>query len=110
MLILAIAAILTCILEAPIVYLFLSRNKCQDILLNIVLINVITNVTLNMVLSILRFYQVPTTLFTLIAEGVIPIIEAWMYKYCYRHIPIGKLLFLCYIANLFSYWTGLLLF
>ncbi len=110
MLILAIAAILTCILEAPIVYLFLSRNKCQDILLNIVLINVITNVTLNMVLSILRFHQVPTTLFTLIAEWIIPIIEAWMYKYCYKHIPIGKLLLLCYIANLFSYLTGLLLF
>lgn len=110
MLILAIAAILTCILEAPIVYLFLSRNKCQDILLNIVLINVITNVTLNMVLSILRFYQAPTTAFTFIAEGIIPIVEAWMYKYCYRHIPIGKLLLLCYIANLFSYLTGLLIF
>lgn len=110
MLILAIAAILTCILEAPIVYLFLSRNKCQNILLNIILINVITNVTLNMVLSILRFYQVPTTLFTLIAEGIIPIIEAWMYKYCYKPIPVGKLLILCYMANLFSYLTGLLLF
>ena len=110
MLILAVAAILTCILEAPIVYLFLSRNKCQNILLNIVLINVITNVTLNMVLSILRFYQAPTTAFTFIAEGIIPIIEAWMYKYCYKHIPVGKLLILCCIANLFSYLTGLFIF
>ena len=108
--ILAVAAFLTCLLETPIVWGFLRNDKCKDLILNCVLINLITNLTLNSSTYLLVYAGIQTTVFVWIAELIIPVIEAYMYRYCYSNISIKKLLLMAYIANAVSYITGLIIF
>lgn len=104
MILLIAAAVLTCIIEAPIVYFYLPKQIRANLILNIVLINLITNLTLNT--CSLIFYSWG---FVIVAELIIPIIEAYMYRYCYPQINIKKLLFICYLANAASFGFGLCL-
>ena len=89
---LIIAATLTCLIESPIVYLYLHKQAKKDLILNIILINLITNLILNVTNMLIS-----SVIFVLIAEAVIPVIEAYMYRYCYPSINIKKLLFICYL-------------
>ena len=108
--ILAVTAFLTCLLETPIVWGFLRKDKCKDLMLNCVLINLITNLTLNSTVYLLVYAGIRPEVFILIAELIIPVIEAYMYRYCYSHISIKKFLLMAYIANAVSFFIGLLRF
>lgn len=101
---LLIAAGLTCIIETLIISIIFKKEKLQNLILNIVLINLITNLTLNILNIII---QSPN--FVIGAEIIIPAIEAVMYQYCYPKIKISKWLTICYIANAVSFGIGLLL-
>ncbi len=99
-----LAAVLTCATEAPVVYLSLKKDRPKDLISNIILINLITNLSLNLLNFIIR-----SVIFVLAAELLIPIIEAFMYRYCYPKIPMAKLLIVTYIANAVSLGLGFLL-
>ena len=101
---LILAAVLTCVIELPIIYCSFKKEQCPKLVSNIILINLITNLTLN----ILNIF-IGSISFVIGAELLIPAIEAVMYQYCYHNIKIGKLLIVCYIANAISFGLGLLI-
>ena len=101
---LTIAATLTCIIELPIIYFCFRKERLSNLISNIVLINLITNLTLN-VANIL----IQSNMFVYSAEIIIPAIEAAMYQYCYHKISITKWLIVCYMANAISFGLGLLI-
>ena len=99
------AAILTCIAEAPIIYLALRKNKPKKLFLCIILINLTTNLSLNIANLFFQSFA-----FIILAELVIPIMEAYMYRLFYPKISAANLLSITYIANAFSLGIGFLIF
>lgn len=96
--------ILTVLLELPVVYAFLRKYKPERFVGNVILINMITNIALNLV----RLVFFPeSVIFTLVGEIVVVLIEAEMFAFAWREkIPLGRLLLTSFVANLFSVAVG----
>lgn len=102
-LIIAMAA--TVILEVPVVFAGFKRYRPKNIIVNAVLVNLITNMTLNL----LRNFGIATsTLGLLVAETVVIIVEIGMYYYCTREakVPMKRILLTTVAANAFSFSAG----
>lgn len=108
-----IAAGLTCFIETILISLIMKQEKLQNLKLNTILINLITNLTLNLSLVILSWLQVtPFCIngFTIIAEFIIPIAEYFMFSYCYPQIKKKKLFLTSLILNVITFIIGLIIF
>lgn len=97
-------ASLTFLLELPITFIFLNPKKYKNVIKNCLLINFITNLSLNL---ILLFYR--TNIIIYILEIIIIIIEYLMWKSKYKNIN-KKLLNMTIFSNIFSYLIGLIVF
>lgn len=104
-----IAAILTCCIETSIMLIFLNKEQLKYLTLNVILINLITNLTLNLLILLFVACNIYHVWFVIIAELIIPIIEYFMFRYYYSQINQKKLFLLCWIANIASVTIGLLL-
>ena len=101
---LIIRIILTILLEIGIALLFKIKKKNQ--LLYITIINVITQIGLNVALNIINFYkgQWAFTFYYVLLEFLIILIESIFYK---KILQNGKAFLYALIANLFSFGLGL---
>ena len=104
-----LAAVLACIIETIIVLAVLKQDQLKNLLLNIVLINLITNLTLNLSIMLLTLLGVNATIFVIIAELAIPIVEFFMFKYCYPKLNKRKLFLTCCLANVVSFSISFLI-
>ena len=103
-----IALVITLVLEAPVIWLRLGKDAKdkKKFMLNFVLINAITNITLNTCV-LLGFMLGPILYIGIIAaELVIPLIEAKMYQYTTKEFTWKELVVACYIANAVSFFIG----
>ena len=108
-----VAAILTCFIETLIITRLLKQYKLKSLISNTIIINLITNLTLNITTICLIFLDVNFEIrnyFIVIAELTIPIVEYFMFRYCYPQISKIKLLTTSGIANILSFSIGLLIF
>lgn len=92
-------ALLTFILELLITLLFLYPTKYNNVIINCLLINFITNLSINLILC---FYR--TELFIYILEVFVILIEFLLWSNCYKNKK--KILIMCIFANVFSYSVG----
>ncbi len=109
MLWLCLTVILTLILEFPIIWISFGRRTKNKMRLfgNFVLINAITNLCLNAGIVFDTYYSVGFgSSGILIAELIIPAIEAVMFRYATKEISWKRLLITCYIANAVSFLVG----
>ncbi len=103
-----VAVVLTILIESLIIipaFYKYSVSKRQ-LILNVILINAITNITLNSVLYMsgsLWWYSV------IAGELVIPAIEGLMYKAGALRLGTKRVIGICYIANIVSFFMGILL-
>ncbi len=108
-----IAAGLTCFIETVIVSIIMKQEKLQNLKLNTILINLITNLTLNISLIVLSLVGLKTEFingFTIAAELIIPIVEYFMFLYCYPQLNKKKLFFTSLMANAITFAVGLIFF
>lgn len=100
------AVLLTCLIETPLICQLFSKYKLKSLIFNTILINCITNLTLN--LFVIAFHNITwICIFICIAELLIPIIEWQMFLYCYNELPLKKVLFISYFVNACSFIIGL---
>lgn len=106
------ALVLTLLLEAPIIWLGLGVHMPAEekgkLIVNFLLINAITNITLNTCILALGFFLSGPIGWgmVLLAELIIPVIEAWMYSYTTKEFSMKRLLVVCYLANAVSFLLG----
>ena len=108
-----IAAGLTCFIETILASLIMKREKLHHLKLNTILINAITNLTLNISIVILSILQATNGIingFTICAELMIPVVEYFMFQYCYPNLNKKKLLITSVILNATTFILGLMLF
>ncbi len=106
---LLIATLITLVLEAPVIWFCLGRyaENTKKLMGNFILINGITNLTLNTAIFMLGLLYVDwIEQFVIIAELVIPIIEAGMFYFTTKEFSLKKLIVICYIANAISFLLG----
>lgn len=96
------------ILMESIIILPCFRSHCESfgkLTINFVLINCITNLSLNIIVHIFGIGH-----YILILELLIPIIEAYMFRYA-GVTRSGKAIFAtCFAANLLSFIVGIFIF
>lgn len=80
-------------------------DNLGKLVLNFLLINCITNLSLNTLVLIFGIHY-----FTLGLELIIPIIEAYMFKYAGVTQNRKSILITCFIANLLSFIIGIFVF
>ena len=98
------AVVLTVVLELPVIRL---SKACKNNIY-IITVNVLTNVTLNLMLAMIgAFIPGIRTAFLVICEGLlIPISESMLYIVYDGNINKKKVFLFTYIANVFSYFAG----
>lgn len=106
------ALVLTLLLEAPVIWLGLGMHMHAEdkgkLVVNFLLINGITNITLNTCILAFGFFLSGPIGWgiVLLAELIIPIIEAKMYHYTTKEFSMKRLLVVCYLANVVSFLLG----
>lgn len=106
------ALFLTLLLEAPVIWLGLGihthAKERGKLVVNFLLINSITNIILNTcILAFGFFFGGPIGWgIVLLAELIIPLIEAKMYHYTTKEFSVKRLLVVCYLANAVSFLLG----
>lgn len=100
--ILMVACVLTVIIEVISAKLLFRINFYAD-LFYIVLINIFTNISLNLILFIFNLYS-----YVLIFEVIVVLLEAILYKFYWRDKSFLSLLLLSLILNFNSYMFGFL--
>lgn len=106
------ALFFTIIIELPIVYLFIGKkNRDRYLFWTIILINVVTNLTMNGIISVAEIlsYSSLYDLFILLMEIIVIIAEALMYKRIYK-LKVSRCILISIIANVASYFIGGFLF
>lgn len=106
---LAVALFLTIILEFPVIWFGMMRfaENQKKIFGNFLLINGITNLTLNVgILLILMIHGRSFWVETYIVELIIPMMEAIMFAFTTKEFSWKRLLITCYIANAVSFLLG----
>lgn len=104
-----IVAVLTIILEVPFVYFTLGKmvGDKKKLVVNSVLINIITNVSLSMCSIIANMMRASIEILILIPlEMLIVIIEACMYRYATKEVTLKIAMVISFFANLFSCVVG----
>lgn len=102
-----LALIVTLIIESLIIFPCF-RSHCDNLrklAINFLLINAITNLSLNILVGI---FGVST--FALLLELIIPLVEARMFRYAGVTGKRRFIVIICYIANLLSFAIGYYLF
>lgn len=102
--ILVIACILTVIIEV-ISAKFLFKINLYDDLVYIALINIFTNISLNLTLYIFNLY-----FYVLVLEVIVVLLETILYKFYWKDRPVVNLLLFSLILNINSYVFGVLFF
>jgi len=104
---LIVAFLATVILEIPVIYAAFRRYRPRNIILNSILINGVTNLTLNLFRFVGLVYS---TAILLCAEAIIVLVEIGMFYYCTRdvEIPMKRIILACLASNAFSFSVGFL--
>jgi hypothetical protein len=103
-----VALALTVVLEGGVAFLFGLRER--RLLLAVVMINVLTNITLNYLLLVLGYLRIPAPIALIVAlEAGVVLVEWRLMVYAFR-MPAGRLLLLSVAANALSFSAGLLPF
>ncbi len=98
-------ALLTVLIEVPLTAYFLKK---KDIRMNAALINLITNLTMNLFLGL--FLKQRGWGILLGCETIVVLAEAVMYRYAYPEEAFGKLLKISLLTNVISFVAGEILF
>lgn len=102
--------ILTILIELTLLYI-VFKDKYKKFFLNIILINAITNLTLNCIyFALILLEQKNINIFIIFFEILIPLIECCMFKFCYNDIDIKKNLLIFYIVNIISFTVGIFIY
>ncbi len=103
-----IALMGTFLLEAPVVGYGLVRNVSdkRKLWMNFAIINAITNITINTFVMLGNWAGIWLAPGIIIAELVIPLVEAKMYQYTTDELSWKRLVVTCYIANAISFLLG----
>ena len=109
-----ISALLTCILELPVVVL-MTKNEYKKKYSSIVscLVNIITNILLNGIcipLILIKFQNNKAKYDVLVLEIIIVLIEFLIYMKVFKRLSRTKLFFMSLIANSISFLIGLVIF
>lgn len=100
------ALLLTILIEAVVILPLFRKysDSFKRLCINFILINAITNLTLNLCIFCFSL----NTVVIVMMELMIPLIEAFMYKV--GHVEAGekRLIGVCYLANAISFTLGLL--
>ena len=98
----------TLVLEAPVIWFGLAKHASNKMrfMVNFVLINAITNITLNTCIMCSFMLGPIVYIGIILAELMIPLIEAKMYQYTTKEFSWKKLVIVCYIANAVSFLLG----
>lgn len=101
---LLLSLVMTLIVEIPLIKTLLNK---KNIIINALLINIITNIVLNLLSLNLYGLFGFTIYFSLVIffETIIPYIEYLMYKFCYEDIDYITLEYI-YLINLASFVLG----
>ncbi len=103
-----LALLLTVTIEVGIAYLLGFRKK--EYLLAFVMINVITNLSLNYLILVLSYLNIEVTFgLILLLETLVVIVEWQLLVYIFRE-PKGRFLITSILANAASFSIGLLIF
>lgn len=102
-----IALITTIIIESFIILpCFRSHyDNFRKLVINFILINCITNLSLNILVLIFNI-----NLFTLALELIIPVAEAYMFEYAGVNRRRSTIVTICFIANILSFIIGIFIF
>ena len=109
------AVILTIGIESLVltpIFLPYASNR-RKLILNVILINVITNITLNLILVVVDFRILETKMLhrmrwflILLGELLIPLLEAFLYEQGDLQIGRKRVIETCYLANALSFGVG----
>ena len=104
-------AFVTNLIEMPVIFVVFKRysDNHKRLVINIILINIITNMSLNSILVTGFLENTPRYIFVAVMELLIPLWEALMYYKTLNGIGKAKLIVTCYIANILSFLPSLLL-
>lgn len=78
------------------------------LLSNYILINIMTNVGLTFTYILTHLFNQINPFHLLILEVVIIVIEAFLYRYCYKELPLMKAILTSALANILSAVLGTL--
>lgn len=102
--ILVVACILTVIIEVISAKLLFKINLYDD-LVYIALVNIFTNISLNLILYIFNLYS-----YVLVLEVIVILLETILYKFYWKDRSVVNLLLFSLILNINSYVFGVLFF
>lgn len=102
--ILVIACILTVIIEVILARLLFRINLYDD-LVYISLVNIFTNISLNLIIYIFSLYS-----YLLVLEIIVVLVETILYKFYWKDKQVVNLLLFSLILNISSYGFGALFF
>lgn len=102
--------ILTICIEYTIINSTFSKiiESKTKLLSNYILINIMTNVGLTFTYILTHLFGQINPLDLLILEIIIILIEAFLYRYCYKEIPLMKAILTSALANILSAVLGTL--
>lgn len=100
------ALLLTILIEAVVILPLFRKysDSFKGLCINFILVNAITNLTLNL---IILFFSLNVVMI-LVMELLIPLIEAFMYKVGHVKATWKRLTVVCYLSNVLSFTLGLL--
>ena len=106
------AVILTIGIESLILipkFLPYSPSK-KKLIINVVLINVITNIILNLMLAVAEILVAGSLRLSMIIIGelLIPLVEAYMYEMGEVQLARKHVIAICYLANILSFGIGVI--
>lgn len=100
------ALLLTILIEAVVILPLFRKysDSFKRLCINFILVNAITNLTLNL---FILFFSLNVVMI-LVMELLIPLIEAFMYKVGHVKATWKRLTVVCYLSNVLSFTLGLL--